>query len=179
MHILKNGEQHSFKLSLLENQEWICPLCGKEIELNDSALDHDHESGFLREVLHDRCNRALGFIEWAIKNTGDKDLFIENVSSYLDRHSQDPSNVIHPRHFSLTGFKQTKEVKVSRFVMTEDEKKLYAQALADGPLPHPNPKRKTSREGSWKRTADKYGINHGRLLAYVLGGRPRSELETV
>jgi hypothetical protein len=178
MHrILKNGEAYNHKLFLLEKQDWICSLCETRIEITDSALDHCHATGFIREVLHDRCNRALGFIEWSIGVTGDQETFLTNVAKYLNKHSIDPSLVYHHRHFAHTEFRQSRKLKPPRFEIKEADKKLYLQALADGPTPHPKPKKHTSPIGSWKRTAEKYGINHGRLLAYVNGERPKTELE--
>lgn len=176
MSRVKNSEVFPFKLALLEKQNWICPLCKTKIEVNDSAMDHDHKTGAMRAVLHDRCNRALGFIEWAMNVSDGK--FLEHVQEYLDQHTEYPSPFIHPKHERLTAEKQKRVVKLSRFELLEEHKSLYLAALEEGPIPHPNPKKHTSKLGSWKRTADKYGINHGRLLAYVTGARPKTELET-
>lgn len=43
-----------------ERQEECCAICKKEIELIDSAIDHNHVTGEFRGVLCKQCNRALG-----------------------------------------------------------------------------------------------------------------------
>ena len=176
--VLKSGLTYRHKLQLLKEQNFICPLCNCNISEDDAVLDHCHNSGYVRSVLHDRCNRALGFIEWAIANTVSGQDFLDNVRTYVDRHSSSPSTLIHPRHNALQKKKQTRRnVRMPRFVIAESDKQKYLDALKQGPMPHPNPKKHTSALGSWKRTSEKYGINHGRLLAYVNGDRPVTELQ--
>ncbi len=43
-----------------ERQEECCAICKKEIELIDSAIDHNHATGEFRGILCKQCNRALG-----------------------------------------------------------------------------------------------------------------------
>lgn len=43
-----------------ERQECCCAICRTEIELMDSAIDHNHDTGEFRGVLCKQCNRALG-----------------------------------------------------------------------------------------------------------------------
>ncbi len=43
-------------------QNGICPLCAKPL-LHDWSIDHCHQSGRVRGILHDACNRCLGMIE--------------------------------------------------------------------------------------------------------------------
>lgn len=174
---LKRGHHAKTRLLFWENQNKICPLCEKEISLSDAALDHDHDSGQIRAVLHDVCNRALGFIETSIKKSEDGDRFYSNILEYLKHHSENGSGLIHPRHEGLQRVRQKNEVKLPRFEITAEEKLKYLAAIEEGPLPHPSPKKNTNPIGSWKRTAEKYGINHGRLLAYVIGNRNKDELK--
>lgn len=46
-----------------EQQEECCAICKTEIELIDSAIDHNHETGEFRGVLCKQCNRALGMFK--------------------------------------------------------------------------------------------------------------------
>jgi hypothetical protein len=46
-----------------ERQEGCCAICKDGIELMDSAIDHNHETGEFRGVLCKQCNRALGMFE--------------------------------------------------------------------------------------------------------------------
>jgi len=56
---LKSGVVHM----LLKLQEGRCAICGEPDGLRGRlVLDHDHETGKLRGLLCDRCNRALGML---------------------------------------------------------------------------------------------------------------------
>ena len=46
-----------------ERQECCCAICKVEIQLTDSAIDHNHETGEFRGVLCRQCNRALGMFK--------------------------------------------------------------------------------------------------------------------
>ena len=43
-----------------DRQEECCAICKKDVELIDSAIDHNHDTGEFRGVLCKQCNRALG-----------------------------------------------------------------------------------------------------------------------
>lgn len=175
--VLKHYDVFPVKLSILEKQKYICPLCGgKILTTADAVLDHDHSTGIIRGTLHDYCNRSLGFIENMLEHNP-----IEDVTSrlihYINYHKQNPSDVIHPRQSFVKRKKEKKNVKHPRLRLTEEEKSRYKLALETGPLAHPNPKKNTSREGSWNRTAKKFNVSYDRLLAYVNKSRPLSELD--
>lgn len=160
-------------------QDNTCPLCAQKFkDETDAVLDHDHNTGLIRGALHDSCNRHLGFIEGVAKHSNVAEV-ANRVTAYVYHHQLNPSNLVHPRHENLR--KQlanpNKIVKLPRLLLTSEEKLRFKAALKEGALPHPNPKKKTSREGSWNRTAKKYSIQYDRLLAYVNGQRPLSELE--
>ena len=46
-----------------ERQEECCAICKTEIELIDSAIDHNHETLKIRGLLCWRCNSGLGFFK--------------------------------------------------------------------------------------------------------------------
>ena len=50
--------------ALLSTQGGVCALCGKKPGRVRLAVDHDHVTGQVRGLLHVRCNRALGPLEW-------------------------------------------------------------------------------------------------------------------
>lgn len=52
-----------------------CEICG--IELNKKCIDHNHNTGQVRGILCDPCNRKLGFLEQ--DNT--------NFYNYLDKYA--------------------------------------------------------------------------------------------
>lgn len=53
-------------MALLAKQNWKCPLCLKKINpavvghRSDYCLDHNHETGEIRGVLHRSCNSGEG-----------------------------------------------------------------------------------------------------------------------
>lgn len=58
------GIKYEEYLSLLSDQEGICPLCLKAIEDGkNSVVDHCHDTGAVRGVLHRKCNVAIGMLE--------------------------------------------------------------------------------------------------------------------
>lgn len=60
-----------------ERQEECCAICKDEIELIDSAIDHNHETGEFRGVLCKQCNRALGMFK-------DNTTVLKNALEYLN-----------------------------------------------------------------------------------------------
>ncbi len=60
-----------------ERQEECCAICKTEIEIMDSAIDHNHETGEFRGVLCKQCNRALGMF-------GDSPKVLRNALEYLE-----------------------------------------------------------------------------------------------
>ena len=70
---------------MLENQGGVCAICGSKprdiLESRHARLhvDHDHETGKVRELLCSSCNRALGWFR--------EDKFIlRNAINYLSKH---------------------------------------------------------------------------------------------
>lgn len=63
---------------MIESQNGLCLICGKELG-DKYVIDHDHESGEVRGVLHSNCNILIGFIE----TVGASDELFDNVRSYL------------------------------------------------------------------------------------------------
>jgi 5-methylcytosine-specific restriction endonuclease McrA len=47
----------------LAGQRGLCAMCGKPYGKLGPRIDHDHETGRVRGLLCDVCNRAVGFIE--------------------------------------------------------------------------------------------------------------------
>lgn len=74
-------------------QDGKCPLCGLEIDLTkkgEGVLDHDHDTGEIRGVLHRSCNAAEGKISnaaarWGAKSSSYADIiqYLESVVRYL------------------------------------------------------------------------------------------------
>jgi hypothetical protein len=65
---LKYGLKRPEYDALLESQGGVCPICLDAFAPDSStdwmspAVDHDHETGAVRGILHRRCNLALEFL---------------------------------------------------------------------------------------------------------------------
>jgi hypothetical protein len=60
-----------------DRQEECCAICKKEIQLSESAIDHNHVTGEFRGVLCKQCNRALGMFR-------DSPTILRNAIDYLE-----------------------------------------------------------------------------------------------
>ena len=90
-------------------QGGLCPLCGKPISLqvmgnkSDYVVDHDHETGEIRGVLHRSCNAAEGKVSnaaarWGAKSTKYKDIipWLHSMLNYLENN--EGTGIIYPDH---------------------------------------------------------------------------------
>lgn len=81
----KYGISHHDYECLLAEQEGVCAICGLPPNGKVLVVDHCHNSGTVRGLLHDGCNIALGFVEKA---------GVEAIADYL--RSQHPLPRVSP-----------------------------------------------------------------------------------
>ena len=92
-------------------QEMCCPICGKEISLtvmgnkSDYVVDHDHNTGEVRGILHRSCNAAEGKVRNAIQSWGGQGnnqdaimYWAKNLVGYWEHWRDNPSGLIYPSH---------------------------------------------------------------------------------
>lgn len=94
-----------FRRKLHKEQGGLCPLCGKDIDLRikgEGVLDHDHDTGRIRGLLHRSCNAAEGKVanaagRWGAKSTKYADIvpFLAALVIYLQ---QPQSRYVYPYH---------------------------------------------------------------------------------
>lgn len=85
----KNHLKRKYNLSLeefnekLQNQNYCCALCGKtqEEEKSNLCVDHDHETGKVRDLLCRVCNRALGLFK-------DNPQLLRLAAEYIEKHGK-------------------------------------------------------------------------------------------
>ena len=89
---LSRAQQRPYSIKLLKEQGGICPLCEEPVDMGlqaghrtDYALDHCHETGQIRGVLHRSCNGALGKMDNAIGRWGAKSMSYKDIVPYLER----------------------------------------------------------------------------------------------
>jgi hypothetical protein len=66
------------KVQMHANQNGLCALCLQPLpEISKSCVDHDHETGKVRGLLHKRCNLDIAAIEKHKK-------YLHRVIKYLE-----------------------------------------------------------------------------------------------
>lgn len=70
-------------LKMFEDQENKCSICGTSFEEKRACVDHSHESGDVRGLLCDKCNRGLG-------NFDDDIEILKNAIEYLNVPPHNP-----------------------------------------------------------------------------------------
>lgn len=65
---------------MLEEQNGLCAICQGECVRQTLSVDHNHDTGKVRGLLCDRCNRGLGYFK-------DDPQLIEAAINYLKEHS--------------------------------------------------------------------------------------------
>lgn len=69
---------------MIDAQSGKCAICGEVLQRGQGlAIDHDHISGELREVLCSTCNVGLGFFK-------DNSAVLRSAADYIDKHKTPP-----------------------------------------------------------------------------------------
>lgn len=85
---LTRSQQRAFVIKTLKEQGGLCPLCNHKIDHSiprEAVLDHDHETGECRGVLHRSCNGAEGKVANAAGRWGAKSMRYSDIIPYLER----------------------------------------------------------------------------------------------
>lgn len=75
--------------AMLAAQDGCCAICKKSQDGKALAIDHDHFTGTIRELLCDLCNRGLGMFR-------DNQAALVEAVEYLQKHAESPSGKIIP-----------------------------------------------------------------------------------
>lgn len=124
----------------------ICPLCHEIIEPDEAALDHCHDTGHVRRVLHRSCNHAEGVVKKAIRRSRSRspEEFLANLLCYWDTDFS--ANPIHPM------FKKHCIARFARLNKSEMNERLRSFGVQT--------RRSESKKDLVQRYRDTYGINH-------------------
>lgn len=104
---VKRSELVTIKRAIIKEQKGLCPICGKTL-LNTTArnmvVDHDHETGVIRGVLHRGCNGVEGKVlrylnTWGkCKTLSEMIRTLERLVKYWKKHKTPQTEYIYPTH---------------------------------------------------------------------------------
>lgn len=128
MRKLTRSQLNAYKLRLVQEQNWTCPVSLKRFEpdnLKDAVVDHDHTTGEIRGVLHRSANAVEGKVFSAVGRWGGVGMKYDEALPYLKRlvaYLEAPGKgVIYPLH------KTDEEKRVTR---NAKAKQARASAMA-------------------------------------------------
>jgi len=94
---IKSKDVKAIREGMHADQNGICTLCTRPIKKEHATLDHCHDTGHIRSVLHSGCNWGEGLVgEGASKAGMSKKGFLKAVLDYWEKdYSHNP---IHHTH---------------------------------------------------------------------------------
>lgn len=102
---LARSMMRSYAARLHKEQGGLCAICLKPLDMKikgEGVLDHDHDTGRIRGVVHRSCNAAEGKVanaagQWGAKSTQYSDIidFIRKLLTYWDMPQK---RYIYPYH---------------------------------------------------------------------------------
>lgn len=134
---ISRSQQRAYTLKILKEQNGVCAVCGLPIELkvmgnkSDYALDHCHDYGLVRGVLHRSCNASLGKLENAIGSWGAKSMDMQNIINFLEKalmyYRQPFQKVIYPDHKTDAEKAEAKKLKAAKAKAIKDARTRMAE----------------------------------------------------
>ena len=111
MQRITRAQVKGITMAILDKQGGKCAVCKLTIDRNttghksDYCLDHCHETGIIRGVLHRSCNSALGKIDNAAGRWGAKSMkysaiipYLRAVVEYYERGNPLGVDLVYPDH---------------------------------------------------------------------------------
>ncbi len=124
-------EKAVFREELLKKQDGMCSLCGTSIQVGEATLDHDHETGRVRRVLHRSCNQVEGrILSWIKRCRATNKLdFLTNLLQYWSTDYRDMP--LHPSHLTETEQKIKKLRKRMKKLKRERTRQKYRDMIKE------------------------------------------------
>jgi len=129
---------------LLKKNQYICPICTEPLTPEDAALDHNHDTGLVRNTICKMCNSIEGIWKQKWKRSGLMDKIsyeelLENMCNYL---KATPQPYLHPSHKPKPRKLQKRSYQELVRVI-EKENKILSRKIKIPP--YPKSKRLTKR----------------------------------
>ncbi len=108
---MKQSDIPEIRKMLIAKQNGVCPICGKDltrVSPINQVLDHCHETGYVRAVMHRGCNRVEGSVWNVIQRWGKASGFIEvlgtmqRLINFWKLHSTPQTDIIYYNHKTAT-----------------------------------------------------------------------------
>jgi len=120
---IKVSEIPKLRAVLLEQQKGYCALCGHTMQgTKQPALDHDHKTGFIRDVLCINCNGMEGKVFSLARRgggSGCEALWLSKLIKYYEKHIIPlHGGIIHPT------YKTEEEKRLARNAKARSKRKL-------------------------------------------------------
>ena len=140
---LARSQMRHYAHKLWVDQGKCCAICRKPLDLTikgEGVLDHDHDTGWIRGVLHRSCNAAEGKVsnaagQWGAKSTQYPAIkqWLRQLLEYLDSPHQ---KFIYPYHKDENEKRQARKTRTRRNSAAARARALLAKR-AEGGTEHP------------------------------------------
>lgn len=119
MRKLSRAMMPAWKVRQLKvEQAGNCAICGKPVDLalpKEGVVDHNHDTGEIRGVLHRSCNSAEGKVANAVGSWGSKNTSYPAIIDWLCKllvyYTKPGCGMIYPTHVDAATAKEKSRVK--------------------------------------------------------------------
>lgn len=132
---MKHTQIESARATIAKGQNYICPICDQKFGPRGKipALDHDHKTGYIRDVLCLWCNGMLGKVEnasqRAVGKGGDLVPWLIKATAYLKKHKTPAWSIAGVRRGLIHPTFTTPEDKRLKRLKKATDKRRRAKAL--------------------------------------------------
>lgn len=128
MRQIETKHLESVRKQLVLKQKNVCAICGQGFTRADGpVVDHDHDTGVIRGVIHRSCNMAEGKLK-VKANRGHKGVkayeLLIGLGKYLEHHQVAKTQLIHPTF--MTPDQKRKQRNLKAKIARDAKKRLGA-----------------------------------------------------